>query len=108
MVFSRSAAISFAPLLPEPACGSLLASVAHEPAFRYSFQSHEKDHSMNRGASKSEFRPAWVSVRLALTCIISILAGSTHGQQPLLMRNEKFNVDPGWDGRNNRATDPGP
>ena len=24
------------------------------------------------------------------------------------MRNEKFSVDPGWDGHNNRATDPGP
>src|SRR5678816_2071906 len=76
--------------------------------FRCSLQSHEKDHSMNRGASKSDFRSVWASVRLALTWMISILAASTHGQQPLLMRNKKFSVDPGWDGHNNRATDPGP
>ncbi len=39
--------------------------------------------------------------------MISILAQSTHGQ-PLLLRTETFDADPGWDGRNNRATDPAP
>jgi hypothetical protein len=58
---------------------------------------------MNRGASKSDFLP----VRLALACMISILAAPTHGQ-PLLLRTETFDADPGWDGRNNRATDPAP
>src|SRR5438093_13691001 len=32
---------------------------------------------------------------------------STHGQA-LLLKTETFDVDPGWDGTNNRATDPGP
>src|SRR5436190_9330269 len=58
---------------------------------------------MNRGASKSDF----LSVSLALACLISILAASTHGQ-PLLLKTETFDTDPGWDGRNNRATDPAP
>src|SRR5256885_15220604 len=58
---------------------------------------------MNRGASKSDFLSAW----LAFACMISALAGSTHGQ-PLLLRTETFDADPGWDGRNNRATDPAP
>src|SRR5437899_12657383 len=62
---------------------------------------------MNRGASKSDFLSASVSVRLALACMTSALAGSTHGQ-PLLLRTETFDADPGWDGRNNRATDPAP
>jgi hypothetical protein len=39
--------------------------------------------------------------------MISTLAESTHGQ-PLLLRTETFDADPGWDGRNNRATDPAP
>src|SRR5256885_16403975 len=56
---------------------------------------------MNRGASKSDFLSAW----LAFACMISTLAASTHGQ-PLLLKTETFDVDPGWDGRNNRATDP--
>src|SRR6266581_6846489 len=60
---------------------------------------------MNRGVSKSDFLSA--SVRLALACMISTFAGSTHGQ-PLLLRTETFDGDPGWDGRNNRATDPSP
>src|SRR5256885_2945756 len=58
---------------------------------------------MNRGASKSDFLSAW----LAFACMISTLATSTHGQ-PLLLKTETFETDPGWDGRNNRATDPGP
>jgi len=48
-----------------------------------------------------------VSVRLALACLISALAESTHGQ-PLLLKTKTFDADPGWDGRNNRATDPAP
>ena len=32
---------------------------------------------------------------------------STHGQ-PLWLKTETFDVDPNWEGRNNRATDPGP
>src|SRR2546430_401230 len=46
-------------------------------------------------------------VRLALLCMMLTLAASTHGQ-PLLLKTETFNTDPGWDGTNNRATDPGP
>jgi hypothetical protein len=38
--------------------------------------------------------------------MISIFAGSTHSQT-LLLKTETFNADPGWEGRNNRATDPG-
>ena len=60
-----------------------------------------------RGASKGNFLSVSVSVRLALACVISTLAASTHGQ-PLLLKTETFDVDPGWDGRNNRATDPAP
>src|SRR2546429_8635921 len=56
---------------------------------------------MNRGASKIHL----LLVRLALACMISIFAESTHSQ-PLLLKTETFDVDPGWDARNNRATDP--
>lgn len=38
--------------------------------------------------------------------MIAALAGSAHGQT-LLLKTETFNADPGWEGRNNRATDPG-
>jgi hypothetical protein len=62
---------------------------------------------MNRGASKSVFVSVSATVRLALACLISTLAASTHGQT-LLLRTETFDVDPVWDGRNNRATDPAP
>src|SRR5438046_7830190 len=62
---------------------------------------------MKRGASKSHFLSVSVFVRLALACKISALATSTHGQ-PLLLKTETFDADPGWDGRNNRATDPAP
>lgn len=60
---------------------------------------------MNREPCKSRFLS--VSVRLVLAGMISALAASIHGQ-PLLLKTERFDVDPGWDGRNNRATDPGP
>jgi hypothetical protein len=60
---------------------------------------------MNRGASQSDFPSE--TVRLALACLISIFAASIQGQ-PLLLKTETFATDPGWDGRNNRATDPGP
>src|SRR3989442_14418510 len=62
---------------------------------------------MNRGRYKSNCLSLSVSVRLALWGIISALADSTHGQQ-LLLKTEPFDADPGWDGRNNRATDPAP
>src|SRR5437762_7367814 len=58
---------------------------------------------MNRGTSKSDFLSVW----LALSCMILTVAESTHGQ-PLLLKTETFDTDPGWDGRNNRATDPSP
>lgn len=48
-----------------------------------------------------------VLVRLAVGCILSAPAASTDAQ-PLLLKTETFDVDPAWDGRNNRATDPGP
>ena len=63
---------------------------------------------MNRGASKGTSRPNLaVSVRLALAWMISALAASTHGQ-PLVLKTETFDTNPNWEGRNNRATDPGP
>src|ERR1044071_5455804 len=62
---------------------------------------------MNRGASQNNFRSLSVLIRLALACMISALAESTHGQ-PLLLKTETFDANPGWDGRNNRATDPAP
>src|SRR5437667_12673683 len=64
-----------------------------------------KARELKSGASKSHFLS--VSVRLALACMILTLATSTHGQ-PLLLKTETFDTDPGWDGRNNRATDPAP
>ena len=57
--------------------------------------------------SKSDFLPVSIYLRLALACLISILATSTHGQ-PLWLKTETFDTDPNWDGRNNRATDPSP
>jgi hypothetical protein len=48
-----------------------------------------------------------VSVRLALACMIWTFAESTHGQS-LVLKTETFDADPGWESRNNRATDPGP
>ena len=62
---------------------------------------------MNCGACKSNFLSVSVSVRLALLCMILAFAESTHGQS-LLLKTEKFDADPGWDGTNNRATDPAP
>jgi hypothetical protein len=46
-------------------------------------------------------------VRLIIIIIIATLSASTYGQQ-MLLKTETFNADPGWEGRNNRATDPGP
>src|SRR5262245_39089926 len=62
---------------------------------------------MNRVVLKGDFLSVSASVRLALAVMISALAESTNGQ-PLLLRAETFDADPGWDGRNNRATDPAP
>src|SRR5258705_8736396 len=62
---------------------------------------------MNRVALQSNFLSVSISVRLALACMISALALSTHGQA-LLLKTETFDADPGWDGVNNRATDPSP
>jgi hypothetical protein len=42
-----------------------------------------------------------------LLSVIASLAEPSRGQQ-LESKTETFDVDPGWDGRNNRATDPGP
>ena len=55
----------------------------------------------------TNFLSVSVSVRLALACVISVLVETTQGQ-PLLLKTETFDADPSWDGRNNRATDPGP
>ncbi len=46
-------------------------------------------------------------VALVLGWLCSMLLGSTHGQS-LEMRTETFLTDPGWEGRNNRASDPPP
>jgi hypothetical protein len=43
---------------------------------------------------------------VAVLSMISTLAESSRGQ--LLLKTETFDVDPGWDGRNNRASEPGP
>src|SRR5688572_7676748 len=70
--------------------------------------SDETDQRMIRGASRGNFLSGPVRLALALGCVIlSALAASTHGQ-PWLLKNEAFDADPGWDGRNNRATDPAP
>src|SRR5262245_8374158 len=57
--------------------------------------------------SKGDFLSVSVRFALALACVISIVVQPIHGQS-LLLRTETFDTDPGWDGRNNRATDPGP
>ena len=44
---------------------------------------------------------------LVVANFISILTTQAQGQ-PLLLKTETFDTDPNWDGRNNRATDPGP
>jgi hypothetical protein len=44
---------------------------------------------------------------LMLASLLAILAVSAEGQ-PVVLKAETFGTDPGWDGRNNRATDPGP
>jgi len=44
---------------------------------------------------------------VAILPVLAFLAESTRGQQ-LLLKTETFDVDPGWDGRNNRAVEPGP
>ena len=55
----------------------------------------------------TNFLSVSVSVRLALACLFSMLAASIYGQ-PLVLKTETFDVNPNWDGRNNRATDPSP
>jgi hypothetical protein len=65
----------------------------------------EKRPRMSCAASTINFLAGSLSVQLALSCIILAVAESTHGQ-PLLLKSETFDTDPGWDGRNNRATDP--
>lgn len=60
---------------------------------------------MKRDASKGSFLA--VSLQLALAWMILTIPALTHGQL-LLLKTETFDADPGWDGRNNRATDPGP
>src|SRR5205809_4564858 len=62
--------------------------------------------TMSAGALSAWWRSS-LSLGLALACLISILAESARGQ-PLLLKTETFDADPGWDGRNNRATDPAP
>jgi hypothetical protein len=70
-----------------------------------------RDHS-DAGGEEMRCLPATppkqaLSLGLALACMISTLAESTHAQ-PLLLKTETFDADPGWEGRNNRATDPAP
>ena len=69
--------------------------------------SNAKSQRMNRGASKSDLLSVSVSVPLTVACLISLLAQSMHAQT-LLLKTETFDADPGWDARNNRATDPSP
>jgi hypothetical protein len=43
-----------------------------------------------------------------VTSLIFLLSCAPSGRcQPLLSKTETFDADPGWDGRNNRASDPG-
>ena len=56
--------------------------------------------------NKMRFLPFFTSV-VALLSVLGTFAQSTRGEQPLL-KTESFDVDPGWDGRNNRALDPDP
>jgi hypothetical protein len=56
--------------------------------------------------------PGAISTRVVLLVRVSIIiiatsSASVHGQT-LLLKAETFDTDPGWDGRNNRATDPDP
>jgi hypothetical protein len=44
---------------------------------------------------------------IVLPSVLTMLVEPSQGQ-PLLLKTETFDVDPGWDGHNNRATDPGP
>lgn len=58
---------------------------------------------MNRRASPSVFLSR--SIWLALACLNSPLVESA---QPLLLKTETFDTDPGWEGRHNRASAPAP
>jgi hypothetical protein len=49
----------------------------------------------------------WLLQLIALSCFDVTLVQSANGQ-PLVFKTETFDVDPHWDGQNNRATDPGP
>src|SRR6185436_9797988 len=60
---------------------------------------------MNSGPSKSAVTS--VSIRLVGWSIVWGLTQSIHCQT-LLLKTERFDTDPGWDSRNNRASDPGP
>ncbi|MEW6157091.1 MAG: hypothetical protein AB1813_06635 [Verrucomicrobiota bacterium] len=62
---------------------------------------------MSQPASKHFVRSAFIAIRLAVACLSSMAAESIHAQ-PLLLKTETFDTDPGWEGRNNRATDPSP
>ena len=66
---------------------------------------------MNRQTSHDTFPGASRFVRLvcASACaMFSALVASTYAAQPWVLKHETFDADPGWEGRNNRATDPGP
>ena len=56
--------------------------------------------------NKMHFLPCLTYLVVTLS-MIAMLAKSSLGQ-PLLLKTETFDVDPGWDGRNNRASDPDP
>jgi hypothetical protein len=47
-------------------------------------------------------------MRLAAIAAFISFAAQSASAQLMLLKNENFDVDPGWDGRNNRAQDPGP
>src|SRR5262245_18542312 len=46
-------------------------------------------------------------IRFALAGVLSAFAASVHGQA-LRLKSETFKTGPGWEGGNNRATDPPP
>ena len=61
---------------------------------------------MTSEKSRRRFVPT-LKFLVALLAMIAASVQPARGQ-PLLLKTETFDVDPGWDGRNNRATDPGP
>src|SRR5690242_14051697 len=81
-----------------------LLGLSRRPEVRYTQREIQK---MKCAASKIHFLPVSVLLRLPLSCLILVFATSSLAQE-LLLKTDTFDTDPGWEGRNNRATDPAP